>query len=69
MKCRNKEVQVTGIEFDLETNKAFITLINCICSNDEYGKTLSIDNGKIQFTISFNDIEKYFKGDYKNELQ
>ena len=39
--------------------------IRCICTNDEEGKTLSVDNGLVQFSVAFEEIEEYFKGDYK----
>lgn len=28
---------------------------------DDHGKTLSIDDGRTQFTINFGEIEKYLK--------
>ena len=33
----------------------------CLISNDEHGKTLSITNGQIQFTIPFEPIEEYLR--------
>ena len=65
MKCNNKEIEVTGIEYNTKTYKAFVKTLYCICSNDEHGKSLSIDNGEIQFTIPFEAIEECFRGDYK----
>lgn len=64
MKCKNKEIAVQGIVFDgkLSLKK---TILHCICTNDEKGKSLSIDDGNIQFTIPFEAIEHCFKGDYK----
>ena len=32
-----------------------------IITNDELGRTISINNGSIQFTIPFEPIEKYLK--------
>ena len=32
----------------------------CICSNDEKGKTLSIDNGVIQYSIPMEKIVELF---------
>jgi hypothetical protein len=62
MKCKNKEVKVTGI-----VNIAGVLNVRdltCIITNDEKGKTLSIDNGSIQLSIPFEPIEKYLRGDY-----
>ena len=34
---------------------------DCIITNDEIGKTLSINDGNVQFTIPFESIEKFLK--------
>lgn len=34
---------------------------DCIITNDEIGKTLSINDGNVQFTIPFEPIERYLK--------
>ena len=67
MKCKNKEIAVNGAEYNCETKKIAIRRLYCICTNDEEGKTLSIDNGTIQFSIPFEAIEECFKGNYKKE--
>lgn len=63
MKCKNKEVKVKGAVLLMDI--ASVQELTCIITNDEQGKTLSIDNDNIQFTIPFEPLEKYFKGDYK----
>lgn len=65
MKCKNKEITVRGMEYNDITQKIAITKLRCICTNDEKGKSLSIDNGTVQFTIPFEAVAEYFKGDYK----
>lgn len=35
--------------------------LTCIITNDERGKTLSIGDGTLQFTIPFEPIERYLK--------
>lgn len=63
MKCKNKEVKVRGI-----VNSACFQQmceLTCIITNDRLGKTLSINNGAIQFSIPFEPIEEYLRGDYK----
>ena len=63
MKCKNKEIVVDGLVSVcdvLEYRKLY-----CICTNDERGKTLSIDDGTIQFSIPMEQIAPCFEGDYR----
>ena len=64
MKCKNKEVTVRGFTY-IEGLGAKIQDLRCICSNDEKGKTLSIDNEAFQFTIPLEPLEEIFRGDYR----
>ena len=61
MKCRNKEIIVKGILYDVMQRKSIKTTFTCVVTNDEIGKTLSIGNNEIQFTIPFEPLEKYLK--------
>lgn len=61
MNCKNKEILVTGIRFDDQAEKFKITRFRCIVTNDARGKTLSIDDGKVQYSIPFEPLEKYLK--------
>ena len=61
MKCRNKEIIVKGILYDDRKRKSVEKTFTCIVTNDEIGKTLSIGNNEIQFTIPFEPLEKYLK--------
>lgn len=65
MKCKNKAVLVDGIVYHSLSREQYMQKLRCICTNDEKGKTLSIDNGVIQFSVPFEELEEYFKGDYK----
>ena len=65
MKCKNKEIAVNGMEYNDLTKKLTMRKFICICTNDEKGKTLSIDNGAIQFSIPFEAIAECFKCDYR----
>jgi hypothetical protein len=65
MKCKSKEIRVTGTVYDDRTRKFNFQRLRCICTNDEKGKTLSVDNGAIQFSIPMELIAPYFEGDYK----
>ncbi len=59
MKCKNKEFHVTGLSYSslgMTTEK-----LHVLVTNDEKGKTLSIDNGTIQFTIPMDEIIRYLK--------
>lgn len=57
---KNKWVSVKGL---CQTANSTIipTTVNCIITNDEIGKTLSVGNEQIMFTIPFETIEKYLK--------
>ena len=61
MKCKNKEIKVIGAEYNGITNMVDLKELNCICTNDKHGKTLSIDNGIIQFSIPMDALIKFFK--------
>lgn len=65
MQCKNKEIVVRGMEYDRKN--VIIKKLRCICTNDEIGKTLSINNGVTQFTIPFEAVEECFKGDYRRK--
>lgn len=58
---KNKQLKVSGL-----ITKAMIPVfepreLTCIITNDERGKTLSIGDGTLQFTIPFEPIERYLK--------
>lgn len=54
-----KKICVNGIVCD--SAGAAMRTLECIITNDKNGKTLSINNGKMQFTIPFEPIEKFLK--------
>lgn len=59
MKCKNKIVFVDGFK---STGQRIDKLkLICIVTNDERGKTLSIQDGHIQFTLPFEPLEKFLK--------
>lgn len=61
MKCKSKEIKIRGAEYNNITKELKIKELTCICTNDEQGKTLSIDNGIIQFSVPVDSLIKYFK--------
>ena len=65
MKCKNKEVVVRGTMYSDITQTVAIKELRCFCTNDEKGKTLSIDNGVIQFSVPMEPLMEFFKGDYR----
>lgn len=65
MKCKNKKISLKGCVYNGISGTISRTNLNVICTNDEQGKTLSIDNGHLQFSIPMEDIAKYFEGDYR----
>ena len=59
MKWKNKKVKVNGVFY---TNMSMcMKEFECIITNDNHGKTLSINDGKTQFTIPFEPIERYLR--------
>lgn len=65
MKCKNKEIRIKGLAYNNKERKVSLVEFCCICTNDEQGKTLSIDNGTIQFTIDMGKVAEIFKDSYK----
>lgn len=62
MKCKNKIVRVTGIRYDGNAEFKYKKVnFETIITNDEHGKTLSINDGNVQFTIPFEPLQKYLK--------
>ena len=61
MKCKNKEIKVKGIRYKSNTKKLDIMELFVIVTNDKDGKTISIDDGETQFSIEFEQIERYLK--------
>lgn len=59
MQCKNKEFKVKGLQNSpLGMRDADLHLI---VTNDKIGKTLSADNGTIQFIIPMDEIAKYLQ--------
>lgn len=57
---KNKWVFVKGL-YQSTKGMAIPTTVNCIITNNEHGKTLSMGNDNVMFTIPFEAIEKYLK--------
>lgn len=59
-KIKNLHVRVSG---GFGSGSPFLVpkMFDCIITNDEIGKTLSINDGNVQFTIPFEPIERYLK--------
>lgn len=65
MYCKSKEFQTRGFEYNDVERKLKVVDFTVICTNDEGGKTLSVDNGQVQFSIPMDKIAKVFEGDYQ----
>lgn len=57
---KNKWVKVKGL-YQTQNGTMIPTTLNCIITNDEVGKTLSIGTEQCMFTIAFEQIENYLK--------
>lgn len=60
-RVKNKKVKVQGMVQHVAVGGFKVDELTAIITNDENGKTLSINNGIVQFTIPFEPIEKYLK--------
>jgi len=58
---KNAKVTVTGFVYDGVGILPKAQRLECIITNDRIGKTLSINDGKKQFTIPFEAVEKYLR--------
>lgn len=58
---KNKAASVEGYVFYGGIGKMQKQKLTCIISNDENGKTLSINDEIVQLTIPFEPIERYLK--------
>jgi hypothetical protein len=59
MKCKNKRIVVNGIEI---TDSTIAQVpFECLITNDEKGKTLSIYNGYVQFSVPVEPLEKWLR--------
>lgn len=59
MKCKNKEVIVNGMVYDDKKDRISFEQLRVFITNDERGKTVSIDNGELQFTVPFDNLVKF----------
>lgn len=59
--AKSKHVTVRGSIAGIGTPLLTPCDLECIITNDELGKTLSINNGIIQFSIPIEPIEQYLK--------
>ena len=57
---KNKWVKVKGL-YQTARGTAIPTMLNCIITNDEIGKTLSIGTEQLMFTIPFEAVEQYLR--------
>ena len=60
-KIKNLHVRVSGGVATLTSAFSVPQALDCIITNDEHGKTLSINDGNVQFTIPFEPLERYLK--------
>lgn len=56
---KNKHIKVDGLFMTQRMIAPIPVNFEVIVTNDSTGKTLSINNGDIQFTIPFEPIESY----------
>ena len=52
----HSEIVVKGLEYDDRAQKIRPQTFHCLMTADRHGKTISIDNDKIQFTLALEPI-------------
>ena len=63
---KNKWVSVKGV-YQSANGVVIPTMVNCIITNDENGKTLSIGTDQAMFSIHFEAIEQYLKQENEHD--
>lgn len=58
---KNKHIEVDGAFMTQRMLKPIPAKLEVIITNDNIGKTISINNGDIQFTIPFEPLEEFLK--------
>lgn len=61
MKCKNKHFSISGYKQNVITNEIQPVLLGVIVTNDELGKTVSVNNGIIQFIFPADEIAKWLR--------
>lgn len=60
-KIKNLHIRVDGAVNVSGSPFLVPKMFDCIITNDEIGKTLSINDGNVQFIIPFEPIESFLK--------
>lgn len=58
MKCKNKHIKLSGMKFD-SRNGAKRCCLEIIVTNDTIGKTVSVNDGEIQFTFPADEVANW----------
>lgn len=61
MECKNKHFSMKGYKQSLLRNELKPVQLDVIVTNDDLGKTLSVNDGNVQFIFAIDDLVKWLK--------
>ena len=61
MKCKNKHFSIKGYKQNVIANELQPAMLDVIVTNDELGKTVSVNDGNIQFIFPADEVAKWLK--------
>ena len=59
MQCKNKVFETKGLLFSPSRNTIEPAILTVMVTNDNKGKTISVNNGDVQFIFPADEISKY----------
>lgn len=59
MKCKNKHFSMKGYKQSVIKNEIRPVLLGVIVTNDDLGKTISVNDGITQFTFPADEVAKW----------
>jgi len=61
MKCKNKHFSLKGFKQNVIANELQPIMLDVIVTNDELGKTVSVNDGVVQFSFVADEVAKWLK--------
>lgn len=61
MKCKNKHFSLKGFKQNVIANELHPVMLDVIVTNDELGKTVSVNDGNIQFIFRADEVAKWLR--------
>ena len=61
MKCKNKHFSIKGYKQNVIANELQPAILDVIVTNEELGKTVSVNDRNIQFIFPADEVAKWLK--------